>query len=92
MFTSARPIHLTTPPRPAAHPVFRHAGMTLGTALSRLSRLFHDSRDALLSKDTELASFGVTWSTDLAHETELAQELAHSRVRRTHGSGRQRDR
>jgi hypothetical protein len=66
--------------------------MALGTAVSRLNTLLHDSRDSLLSKDTELASFGVTWSSDLAQETELAQELAHSRLRRTHGSERQQDR
>jgi hypothetical protein len=66
--------------------------MALGTALSRFGTILHDSRDSLLSKDTELASFGVTWSTDLAHETELAQELAHSRLRRTHGSERQQGR
>lgn len=82
MFTSAPPVHLTTPSRPAVHPVFRQASMALGTALSRLGTFPHDSRDSLPLKETELASFGVTWATDLAHETELAQELATSRLLR----------
>lgn len=92
MFTSAPPVHLTTPPRPTVHPVFQQARVALGTALSRLSTLPHDSRDTLPLKERELASFGVTWAADLAHETKLAQELATSRLRRTHGPERQKDR
>ena len=88
MVTSAPPVHLTTPPRPAVHLDFRRAGMALGTALSRLSTLPHDSRDSLPLKETELAAFGVSWATDLTHETELAQELATARLRRTHAPER----
>jgi hypothetical protein len=90
MFTSAPSIHLTTPPRHTAHPVFQQARVALGTAFSWLSTLPHDSRDSLPL--TELASFGVTWTADLGHETILAQELATSRLRRTHGPERQQDR
>ena len=92
MIKRAPPIHLSTLPRPAIHSVIRHACMGLGTAISRLSTLPHDSRDFIPSKETELASFGMTWGTDLAHDTELAQELATSRLRRMHGPERQNDR
>ena len=92
MFTSAPSIHLTTPPRPAVHLVFKQAGVAVSTAFRWLSTLPHDSRDSLPLRERELASFGVTWTADLGHETKLAQELATSRLRRTHGPEHQQDR
>lgn len=66
--------------------------MVLGTAICRLSPVLHDSRDSVPSKDKDLALLGMMWATDLATETELAQQLAASRLRRTQASDRQEDR
>ena len=85
MSTTPRPLHLDTPSHSSSIPALLQAWRALGTALSWLSNLPHDSRDSLPSKDTDLATYGVNWATDLAHETGLAQELERSRLLRRAG-------
>lgn len=64
----------------------RHVGSAIGAALAHLSTLPHDSRDTLVSEDMERASFGITWATDVIHETELARELQVAHERRLAGT------
>ena len=85
MSTTHPPLHLATPSHSASHLAFQQTRRALGAALAWLSTLPHDSREPFPSKDTDLASYGVSWSTDLLHETELARELATSRLRRRAG-------
>ena len=47
--------------------------------------LLHRHREGLRSKEQELAAYGVTWTTDLADEEELARELQAARRRRLAG-------
>jgi hypothetical protein len=61
---------------------FRHVGSAIGAAVAHLSTLPHDSRETLVSKDTQGASFGISWSTDIVYETELARELQAAHERR----------
>ena len=72
----------TTSLRPSFAHVLRQTGMAVGDALSRLSMLLHDSREGLAAKDEQLASYGVSWSMDLAYETELARQMAAARHQR----------
>lgn len=88
MATTPRPAYLTAPPRPLNIPALQQTRRVLGATLAWLNTLPHDSRDSLPSKDTELASYGVKWSTDLAHDTELAQQMATSRLLRRAGRAR----
>jgi hypothetical protein len=52
-----------------------------------VATLPHDSRDNLRSQEHQFATYGISWSTNLAHETELAQELAISRKQRITAGG-----
>lgn len=61
---------------------FEQTGMAIRAALGRLGTLPYDSRETLATKDTQLAAYGVSWSTDLAYDTELAQELEAARRQR----------
>ena len=85
MSTTPRPAYLAAPPRLVSIPVLQQTRRVLGAALAWLNTLPQDSQDPLPSKDTELASYGVKWSTDPAHEIELAQEMATSRLLRCAG-------
>lgn len=66
---------MTAPFRSSISSTYRHIGRAIGSTLSYLSTLPRDSREPLLSKDTQWASFGMNWTTDISHETELAREL-----------------
>lgn len=59
----------------------RRSTGAVGTALARLSVLPCDTRESLHTKEEQLARYGVSWSTDIAHDAELAAELAASRQR-----------
>lgn len=65
---------------------FTHAlqqsSRAIRAALGRLATLPYDSRETLATKDAQLAAYGVSWSTDLAYDTELAQELQAARRQR----------
>jgi hypothetical protein len=50
--------------------------------LSWLADLPCDSRERLHSKEYELATLGVNWMSDPAHDAELAQEIAIARRQR----------
>lgn len=72
----ARTPRISISPRPSSVGALRRAGTAIGAALSRVGALPSDSREGLRSPEQQLAAYGVRWATDLAYETELAQELA----------------
>lgn len=76
----------TTSPRPSFAHALRQTGMAVGAALARLSVLLYDSREGLTAKEEQLASYGVSWSMDLAYETELAREIDAGRQQRFGGA------
>lgn len=61
------------------------AGARMGAAPGRLGALTCDSRETLSSKEEQLASYGVSWATDLAYEDALVRELEEARQRRHAG-------
>jgi hypothetical protein len=54
----------------------------IASALGRAAAFIPDSREAIRSKEQNLAALGVTWTTDSAHERELAAELRAGLARR----------
>jgi hypothetical protein len=63
----------------------RYVGGVIEAALARVGTLPYDSRDGLPSKKQQLAELGISWATDAAYGTVLAQELADSRLHRHAG-------
>jgi hypothetical protein len=77
----AEAAHQGTAPRRWAPAVLAPVRLA-ASALGRLGALVQDSREILRSKEQELAALGVTWTTDPAHERELAEELRAGLARR----------
>ncbi len=76
----------TTARPPSSADALWQTGMAVGAAFARLRMRLHDSREGLTSKDEQLASYGVSWSMDLAYETELAREVDAARHQRFGGA------
>ena len=51
-------------------------------ALCAIGNVAQDSREALRSNEQHLAALGITWTTDVAYDTTLAEELLVARQRR----------
>ena len=71
---------------PSSADVLRQTGVAVGAFLARLRLRLPDSRERLTSTEERLAASGVSWSLDLAYETELAREVAAARQQRVGGA------
>ena len=76
----------TTADPPSSAAVLRQTGVAIGAFLARLRPRLPDSRERLTSTEERLAASGVSWSLDLAYETELAREVAAARQQRVGGA------
>lgn len=81
--TVAMRARLTDQARPAV--LGNPAGGAIRTAFGRVGTVAYDSREGLRSKEQDLAAYGITWTTDLGDEEDLARELQAARQRRLAG-------
>jgi hypothetical protein len=71
------------------HPVtdtLRQLGTVLARALAHVGASACNSREGLVSKEQQLAWWGVSWASDPTDDAQLAQELEASRRRRHAGT------
>jgi hypothetical protein len=84
LLAAAATARLVASGEPGTRPPGAGAGVLRGivSALGRAAARIPDGREALRSKEQHLAALGVTWTTDSAHERELAAELRAGLARR----------